>query len=595
MKTSNRNFPVRAINKLWNLSLQRLSLQRWMILSMISGVTSLWVIGSFPAKASGLRLIGSYSNGIYDDDAAAISTYDSLTQSVFVTNKSTNQIDILNISNPARPFLTQSISIKKLNSSLGNVNSVAFSNGILAAAVENQNTQAPGQVLFFNAAGEFLNSVEVGALPDMLTFTPQGNKLLVANEGEPSGDYQVDPEGSVSIIDLANGVTSLNQNQVTHVGFDNISLVGDVRIFGPNASVAQDLEPENITVAENGETAWVTLQENNAIAILDLIDGEFEQVVGLGFKDHSLAGNGLDASDKDGAIDITTYDNLYGIYQPDEIDSYQVDGKTYLITANEGDSRQYEFEDNNGEEKVSFNEETTVKELTLDPTAFPNAEELQAEEVLGNLEVTNTLGDPDGDGNFDRLFAFGGRSFSIWDEEGNLVWDSGDRLEQLIAREFPDFFNSNNDENNFDNRSDNKGPEPEGISIGMVDDRIWAFIGLERVGGVVSYDVTDPFNPFLVDYTNNRDFSIDFDLDAEGDPDPTPAQLAAVGDLGPEGLLFISTQDSPIDRPLLVVSNEVSGSTSIFAVEKVPEPNALLGLLAFTAFGWWSRQRKIKH
>ena len=481
-----------------------------------------------------------------------------------------------------------------MNPTLGNVNSVDFRNGILAVAVENQNTQASGQVLFFNASGNFLNSVNVGALPDSLTFTPDGSRLLVANEGEPSDDYLVDPEGSVSIINLAGGVAGLTQNNVTNVGFDNVSLIGDVRIFGPNATVAQDLEPEDITVAEDGATAWVTLQENNAIAILDLNDNEFREVVGLGFKDHSLAGNGLDASDRDGAINITTYDNLLGIYQPDEIASYTVDGTTYLVTANEGDSRQYEFEDENGEEQVSFDEQANAEDLTLDPTAFPNAEELQSEEVLGRLEVTNTLGDTDGDGDFDQLFAFGGRSFSILDENGNLIWDSGDRFEQIIAQQFPDFFNSNNDENNFDNRSNDNGPEPEGITIGQIGDRTLAFIGLERIGGVISYDVTDPFNPFFVDYTNNRDFSIEFDLDEDGDLDPTAAQLAAIGDLGAEGLFFIPKEDSPIDRPLLLVSNDVSGTTTVFAVERVPEPSSLLGLLAFTSLGWLSCQRKIK-
>ncbi|MDJ0687399.1 MAG: choice-of-anchor I family protein [Xenococcaceae cyanobacterium MO_188.B32] len=560
-----------------------LSLQCLMVLGAIAS----------PVMASGLKPIGTYSTGIYDDAAANIPTYDPVTQNLFVNNKATNQIDVLNITNPATPFLQQSITIENINSDLGTVNSVAFGNGMLAAAVENKNAQAPGKVLFFNANGEFLNSVNVGALPDMLTFIPNGNKLLVANEGEPSDDYLIDPEGSVSIIDLANGVTGLTQNNVTNVGFEGISLVGDVRIFGPNATVAQDLEPEYITVAENGEKAWVTLQENNAIAILDLVDNEFEKVVGLGFKDHSLKGNGLDASDEDETIKITTYDNLFGMYQPDEVASYNVDGQTYLVTANEGSGREFEFEDANGETQTAFNEETRVEDLNLDPTAFPDAENLQKKEVLGRLTVTNTMGDIDGDGDFDRLFAFGGRSFSIWDEDGNLIWDSGDDLEQIVARQFPDFFNSNNDENNFDDRSDDKGPEPEGVTLGKVGDRIIAFIGSERVGGVFSYDVTDPFNPLFLDYTNNRDFSVDFDLNEEGDPDPTAEQLAAVGDLGAEGLLFISPEDSPNNRPLLVVSNEVSGTTTIFAVETVPEPSSILGLLGLTFLGWLSRKKRL--
>ena len=577
MKTINIDFTLDEVTKLFHLSFQSL-----IILGAVSS----------PVMASGLKPLGTYSTGIYNDAAAVISTYDPVTQNLFVTNKSTNQIDILNITNPATPSLIQSIEIETFNSNLGSVNSVAFKNGILAAAVENENTQNPGRVLFFNTSGDFLNSVSVGALPDMLTFTPNGDRLLVANEGEPSDDYLIDPNGSVSIIDLANGVTGLTQNNVTNVDFEGISLVGNVRIFGPNATVAQDLEPEYITVAENGEKAWVTLQENNAIAILDLVDNQFEKVVGLGAKDHSLDGNGLDASDRDGEEpNITTYDNLFGLYQPDEIASYNVDGTTYLVTANEGDSRQYEFIDENGEEQTAFDEESRVEDLTLDPNAFPNAEELQQEEVLGRLEVTNTMGDTDGDGDFDRLFAFGGRSLAIWDEDGNLVWDSGDRLEQIVARQFPDFFNSNNEENNFDDRSDNKGPEPEGITIGKIGDRFIAFVGLERVGGVVSYDVSDPFNPIFLDYTNNRDFSVEFDVDEEGEPDPTAEQLTEVGDLGVEGVLFISAEDSPNNQSLIVTTNEVSGTTTIFAVETVPEPSALLGLLGFASLGWLVRKR----
>ncbi len=510
-----------------------------------------------------LTPIGTYSTGIFDDAAAAILAHDPLKQNLFVTNKSDNTIDVLDISDPTNPSLSSTIDIESFGTSLGTVNSVDFSNGILAAAVENKVKTDPGSVLFFNYYGDLLHSVEVGALPDMLTFTPDGEKVLVANEGEPNDDYSVDPEGSVSIIDVLRGVDNQTvTTTVTTVDFiafnDREEKLGrdGVRIFGPNATVAQDLEPEYIAVSEDSKKAWVTLQENNAIGILDLKKGKFKKVVGLGFKDHSLPQNGLDASNKDDAINITTYPNLFGMYQPDEIASYSVGRKTYLVTANEGDSRQF----------GDFDEEVKVKDLPLDPNAFPDADLLQQDEVLGRLEVTNTLGDTDGDGDFDELYAFGGRSFAIWDEYGNLVFDSGDQFEKIIAARFPEDFNSNNDENqSFDNRSDNKGPEPEGITLAVIGGRTLAFIGLERMGGIITYDITNPFNPFFVDYTNNRDFSVIFDVDQEGDPDPTPEQLDAVGDLGPEGLLFIPRHQSPNGKPLLVVANEVSGTTTLYS------------------------------
>jgi hypothetical protein len=208
------------------------------------------------------------------------------------------------------------------------------------------------------------------------------------------------------------------------------------------------------------------------------------------------------------------------------------------------------------------------------------------------LEVTNTLGDTDRDGDFDALYAFGGRSFSIWDQYGKLVFDSGDAFERITAELFPEFFNSNNQQNQtFDNRSDNKGPEPEGITLAEIFGRTYAFIGLERIGGFMTYDITDPVNPFFVDYVNNRNFAVKFDLDNEGDPDPTLEQLAAVGDLGPEGLLFISPEDSPNGRPLLVLANEVSGTTTIYQAT-VPEPSSVLSLLVVSCLGWLGLKRK---
>ena len=513
-----------------------------------------------PATAIRLTPIGSFESGIFDDSAAEIAAFDPLGQNIFVTNNAANQIDVLSASDPTNPFLNFSIDLNPFGAG---VNSVAFQDGLLAVAVENAIAQEPGRVIFFDPLGGFLNSVVVGAIPDMVTFTPDGTKILVANEGEPNDDFSVDPEGSVSIIDLSSGVNPT----VTTAGltqFNNAVLDDSVRIFGPGATVAQDLEPEFIAVSEDSSTAWVTLQENNAFGILDLTTGEFIDIVGLGFKDHSLPGNGFDASDEDGGINIANWPVL-GMFQPDSIDTYSFGGETFIVSANEGDARDFE--------------EERVEDLTLDPTAFPNADELQQPDVLGRLEVTNTLGDTDGDGDFDSLFAFGARSFSIWDADGNLVFDSGDDFEQITADLFPDFFNSDNDENTFDTRSDAKGPEPEAITIGQIGDRTFAFIGLERVGGIMTYDITDPFAPFFVDYVNNRNFF--------GDP-----ELGTAGDLGPEGLLFIGATDSPTQAPLIIATNEVSGTTTLFAIEEesVPEPSTLLGLLGFGLLGAIARK-----
>jgi len=533
-----------------------------------------------PAAAINLNLtpIGSFSTKTFAESTAEQTAYDPSTQRLFVTSSGQKQINILDISNPTNPSsLLDPINVSKF----GSPNSVSYNsynNGIFAVSVTNEIPQNPGFVLFFDADGNSIHDpVSVGSVPDSLTFTPDGTKIIVANEGELiDNDPVTDPEGSVSIIDLTDF-------SVTTANFNNVPLPDNVRLFGPNAdNPVQNLEPEFVTVSQDSTKAYVTLQENNAIAVVDIASGQVEKVIGLGFKDYSLPGNALDASDEDGAINIANYDNLFGMYQPDGITSYIVDGKTYLVTGNEGDSRDFDF----------FSEEERIGDLILDPQAFPNAEELQQDENLGRLKVTNTMGDTDEDGDYDELYTFGGRSFSIWDTDGTLIFDSGDAFEQITAEFLPEFFNSDDEINLFDDRSDDKGPEPQAVTIAELFGRTIAFIGLERIGGIISYDITDPFNPFFLDYVNNRDFSVDFNLDEEGDPDPTDEQLEAVGDLGLEGLLFIAANESPNGNPLVVTANETSGTVSVFEVESVPEPSSVFGLLMFSSLGWVGLKRK---
>lgn len=482
-----------------------------------------------------------------------------------MVNGGTSSIDVISISDPTKPSFLFNIGIQDYGRG---VNSVAFKNGLLAAAIEDFIPQNPGKAVFFNANGELIQSVAVGALPDMLTFTPDGKRVLVANEGEPNSNYTNDPEGSISIINIADF-------SVINAGFGQFNSQIDqlradgVRIFGPNATVAQDLEPEYITVSPDSKKAWISLQENNAIATLDLMTNQITSISPLGFKDHSLPGNGFDASDRDNAINIANWPVL-GMYQPDGIASYTVNGKTYIVTANEGDARDY----NGFREAVRLGSNQYV----LDPTAFPNASVLKNTANLGRLNVTTALGDENEDGWFEKIYSYGARSFSIWESDQatgklKLVFDSGDQFEKIIAQRLPAFFNSNHTENSFDTRSDDKGPEPEDVKIGEINGRFYAFVGLERVGGVMVYDITDPVSPVFVDYVNNRDFTVPTE-NADGTTNP------AAGDLGAEGLLFISAADSPTRKPLLVAANEVSGTTTIYSldIETVPEPGTMLAL-----------------
>lgn len=503
---------------------------------------------TLPAQSVQLSVLGTYSSGVFDEAAAEVVAFDEKNDQLFITNADANSLDVLSIANPSQPTFLKTIDLSPYG---GGPNSVAVFNNIVVVAVEANDKQMPGAVVFFDLQGNYTNQLQVGPLPDMLTFTPNGKFLLVANEGEPNDDYTVDPEGSISIIRINGNPAKYKQNRVSTVTFSAFqqNYPSDIRVFGPGATLAQDLEPEYIAVTRDSKTAYAVMQENNALVEIGISGRRAKGLIALGFKDHMAPANKLDVSNRDDSIRIDNWP-VYGMYQPDAIEIFRTGGQQYLISANEGDSRDYD----------GFSEEDRVKDLDLDPTAFPNAATLQEDEELGRLKITNTLGDTDGDGDFDELYAYGARSFSIWDLNGNLVYDSGDEFEQIIAAMLPDDFNSTNDENDsFDNRSDDKGPEPEGLTVAEINGVAYGFIGMERMGGVMVYDLSDPTAPVFEQYINNRDFAGD-------------AELGTALDLGPEVLIHIEASKSPNGQDLLVVSNEVSGSVTVYSITTTMAP-----------------------
>lgn len=944
-----------------------------------------------PAALAEINLtpLGTYTTGVFEEGAAEIVAHDPGTQRLFVINANAVSVDVLSIRNPAMPAKVGFIDASSFGSA---ATSVAVNNGVAAVSIAAAIPTNPGVVVFFDTRTlRLLNRVTVGVLPDMVTFSKNGRWVLTANEGQPSDDYTIDPEGSVSIINMAKGAKRLKQSDVRNATFTafngkvpGVDLDDSIRIFGPNATVAQDLEPEYVAISDDFKTAYVTCQENNAIAVVDIASATVTALRGLGFKDHGrvdtalnsyalaplpllgttpagqdvhlgglsglhfegtdpmtgnlkfvantdrgpnaesfaapagntyrpfllpdfspelvrleltpagvlsitdriqlkdssgspltglpniqvtggnansahndeipvdlagniltldpqggdfegvvadefgnfwlcdeyrpaiykfdssgklsaryvpagaaaaagqppgtfgsevlpavlaqrrqnrgfeaiaysggkiyawvqsplrnpitstngalnsrqvcrmleldtitlatkqyayaidnpnlgtldntrpdkigdavalgggeflvverdddaidsdpatniekkiyrinlagatdisgltgpigatgklvdeltaaeLAGNGitavgkvlhvdlnaagynevekveglalidpntiavvndndfgvagitlpspldgtftpdpspepvklgiislgfdgLDASDKDNLINIRQWPVL-GMYQPDSIATFKTKAGEFYITANEGDARDYE----------GFSEETRVGSLTLDPTAFPFGRALKNSAQLGRLRVTNATGNADGDSDFDQLYAFGARSFSIWKTDGTLVFDSLDGIEQLIAADpvLQANFNANHASNTFDDRSDDKGPEPEGIAIGKIGRNTYAFVCLERISGILVLDLSDPAQPVAVQYVSNRKFAENPSL-----PDPlNPGKVVsnpAAGDLGPEGLIFIPAEQSPIRKPLLVVGNEVSGSTTVYKIE----------------------------
>jgi hypothetical protein len=507
-----------------------------------------------------LRLspIGTFRTGVYNAGGAEIVAHDPATQRLYFIEASTGRIVVLDISNPYNPV--EAIpAITLPNGFLPN--SIDVRNGIVAVAAEDSIKTNNGRVFFLNTNGQVQGFVTVGALPDMLTFNNDGTKVLVANEGEPNNylvggnDAQgtpngTDPEGSVSIITL--NLSNLSSSTVQTVGFADFNVGGPrhselpagVRIFGPGASVAQDLEPEYISVL--GDTAFVVCQENNALVLIRISTASVIAIKNLGYKDFNMAGNGFDASDQNGGvIDIRTWP-VRGLYQPDAIAAFQQGGQKFVITANEGDAREY----------PGFDEMIRVGNANyrLDAATFPNAATLKNNNNLGRLNVTTAIGDTNANGERTAIYTIGARSFSIWSDNGTLIWDSGDQFEQITAQRLPANFNASNSNNTKKNRSDDKGPEPEGVTIARIGDSLYAFIGLERIGGVMTYNITNPNAPYFVDYVNNRNFSVT----------PSQANVNLIGDSGVEGIIWIPASQSPTGKALLVTGNETSGTVTIF-------------------------------
>lgn len=500
------------------------------------------------------EVLGSYSTGLAGPDstsgesvAFAPAEGGRRGAAMYVTNSANNSLDIVDVSNPAAPTRRLRIPLERWGAG---PNSVDVSDDLVAVAVESNPKTDPGTVVFFRLDGRYVAHVTAGALPDMVAFTKDGDHLVVANEGEPSGynGKGVDPEGSVSIIStsrLRSGtarVKTVSFGDFNAGGPRNAELPAGLRLNGPGASVAQDLEPEYITV--DGDSAFVTLQENNAIAEIDLERGRVTAIRALGTKDHSLPGNGFDATDRPRAVNIRTWP-VKGLYMPDGIAHFRADGKTYLITANEGDARDWPGVVGGRDDPRVGDLTTPINLLSTDLAAF------SGDNLLGRLRVSRSDGFNTVTGKYETLYSFGARSATIWDEDGNRVADTGDMFERQTSL-VPNAFNTDNSADAFDSRSPAKGPEPEGVAVGKIDGSRYAFVGLERAGGFMVLNVSDPANPSFVQWANNRTYPA------------TPTDPAVGPDLGPEIIRFVDEDDSPTDNPLVIVANEVSGTVTIY-------------------------------
>ena len=486
----------------------------------------------------------AFATGDSDADGgiAEIVQYNAENDKIYLVNGKTGTLDIVSVSNyndtdelattfdesadriDIRQMIADNSSQFPAGFEYGDVTSVALNSGLdrIALAVQHADYSKNGAIVIADYEGKFVAAYEAGVQPDMVTFA--GNIALSANEGEPREGYgtgAIDPTGSVTAVDIS--AANPAAKTITFEKFDaqRAALVEDGVILKKGAAPSVDLEPEYI--AASGTKAYVALQEANAIATLDLESLEFTAVNGLGFKDHSVQGNGLDMR-KDDKAEIKT-ENVYGVYMPDGLATFTAGGKTYLVTANEGDAREW------------GDYENTTNDLTIDGE--------DKVEVLINREHD---GLEEG-----KHYLLGARSFSVWDtEDMSLAFDSGDMIESYIAAsgDYAAYFNCSNDDVELDSRSRKKGPEPEAVNVQTIGGKTYAFIALERQGGVMMFDITDLENVEIVSYANSRDYAADM-----------------AGDVAPESVAFVPAADALNGKNMLVVANENSGTIAIYSME----------------------------
>ena len=499
------------------------------------------------------------SGAAFDEGGTEIVQYDPKSQNMYSINGDEGSLDVIHLGGVGQSKeveLTKRIKLSDYGIESSDVTSVAIHpNGdYIAVAAPHETKTNDGYLVLMTTDGEYIKHFSVGPLPDMVTFSPDGKHILVANEGEPNDDYTINPEGSISIVKANKSANKITQKDITTPQFTKDLMTDDIRGVGPDADEHYlNLEPEYITVDSKGKYAYVTLQESNAIAKVKIASNTIEEITSLGFKDYSKAGNEIDASDKD---DETTLKKqpVLSMYMPDAIASFDMNGETYLFTANEGDAQDYD----------GYSEEERVKDIKddikLDASHYEGYTQDELDQLiedglfkksnLGRLKTTTSHPFINEHGEHEAIVGYGGRSFSVWN--GNTmeqVFDSGNDFERITLEQIPEYFNSNAEsatEFELDARSDDKGPEPESIEFGVVDGVPYVFIGLERTGGIMVYNLTNPEQPEFETYFRDDSNT----------------------DVSPEGLTFVSAEESPTGSAMLLAAHELSGTVAVYNLER---------------------------
>ena len=536
----------------------------------------------------------NYGNGT---SAGEIVGFDKVSKNLFVTSSSSAayQINIFDLSNPSSAAgvgaidFSSSFGIKANMSALSSVAINSAKGFGVASLIPTANTTTLGKVGFFNlSSGTSLGTIDVGYHPDSVSFSPDGSKLIVVNEGEFNASSATNAPGSISIIDVSSITSSNLANLASHTpvtrDFSSANLASGVSLSGiRNSNLAaigtsgnfissvpdftqapnQDpnaIEPEYASVI--GDKVYVSLQDNNAIGEYDLTQNLWTKITNLGTITQTI-----DATDTGSTISITQA--VKGLPMPDTLATYSKNGKTYVVTANEGDARVDDRDVSRFGDIAGNDSMNNIIDQNAPSNFTTNQTDARANEALGRLNVSRLDGDTDGDGKIDDPTMLGTRSFTIWEvtESGlQRTWDSGSYFETYIRDNDPTGW--------VDSRSDDKGPEPEGLTLGEIDGKTFAFIGMERNNGIFMFDITDPNAPSFFGYTRTSDGS------------NTP--------LRPEGMSFISAADSPNGQNLLIVGYEGDGTASerIGVYSVVPEPQTYILIGIGAAFLLWRIRRQ---
>ena len=543
-------------------------------LSLIAVLTAsaLFAAGQLPAQADEATVkiteISSITSGD-GEGSAEIATYHAGSKRIFATNGVKNTIDIFDISDVANPKKVGSVAL----SPYGNdVTSVAAGKDVVVAVVNVSDkfsatgvpTTTNGKIVVFDTAGKVLSSPDVlGVLPDSVSFAPNGTTALVAIEAQPvcakddpataakeDADYTKasDPVGGVTVVDLSDPAAPV----LKFAGFDQFT-VSEMRAKGIAVSsvvnnVSKDFEPEFATAIDN-EFAYVTIQEANAIGKLNIQTATFESITRA--FESKVSQVARDTSDRDSGAGPRTYANVVGASQPDAIAGFKMGSGNYFITANEGDAREY----------TCLNDDLRASALKVDPRRFADWKTLSGSAALGRAKVNPNNGDRDGDGDIDTIHLRGSNSMTMY-RNGLAIWDSADLLDQIQTAAFgvaningSHSLSSDKATMNYvgQDRSDDKGSEPEGVAVGMVGDRRIAVLGLERMSALAVFDITQPRIPVFIEWLQML---------------PTKATPAKdVKYWSPEGIVFVPADKSPSGKALIITSYELSGSLSIHQIE----------------------------